>query len=63
MNPGRRRMPPAPERLLTAFWRFAAAVTGYAVDHPQLMRVLPITLLAAAAFALGRAAGSLLTPR
>jgi hypothetical protein len=63
MKPGRRTLTPAQERVLTAFWRLAASVTGYAVDHPQLMRVLPISLLAAAAFALGRAAGSLLTAR
>ena len=61
MNPSRRRMSPVQERVLTAFWRLAAAVTGFAVDHPQFMRVLPLALLAAVAFALGRAAGSLLT--
>jgi hypothetical protein len=48
-------------RLFTAFWRVAAAMTGFAVHHPRTMRVLPVGLLAVTAFALGRAAGILLS--
>jgi hypothetical protein len=47
-------------RLHTAFWRVAAATTGFAVHHPRAMRALPVGLLAVAAFLLGRAAGQLL---
>jgi hypothetical protein len=45
----------------TGFWRVAAATTGFAVHHPRTMRVLPVGLVAFAAFALGRAAGQILT--
>ena len=48
-------------RIESAFWRRAATVTGFAVHHPRTMRGIPVGLLAVAAFALGRAAGQLLT--
>ncbi len=47
-------------RLHAAFWRVAAAATGFAVHHPRTMRFAPVGLLAVTAFALGRAAGMLL---
>jgi len=47
-------------RTQAAFWHTAAAVTGFAVHHPRLMRLLPIVVLALAAFAVGRVAGNLL---
>jgi hypothetical protein len=43
-------------RLQAAFWRVAAAATGFAVHHPRTMRFAPVGLLAVTAFALGRAA-------
>jgi hypothetical protein len=48
------------DRVGAGFWRAAAGVTGFAVHHPRTMRVLPIALVAVAAFALGRGAGSVL---
>ncbi|HMK08277.1 MAG TPA: hypothetical protein VK449_04515 [Anaerolineales bacterium] len=48
--------------LATAFWRAAASLTGFAVRHPLVARAVPVILLAAVAFFLGRAAGRLLPP-
>ena len=48
-------------RLQSAFWRVAAATTGFAVHHPRTMRFLPVGLLAVASFATGRAVGNILS--
>jgi hypothetical protein len=53
-NRRRLRVPPSIE---IAFWRATAAVAGYAAHHSLFMRLIPLGLLAAAAFAAGRAAG------
>ena len=47
-------------RAETAFWRAAVGATGLAVRHPRAARAVPLALLAAIAFTLGRAAGQLL---
>jgi hypothetical protein len=46
-------------RAEAAIWRAAAAVTGFALHHPRTARAVPVSILAAAAFLLGRAAGQL----
>jgi hypothetical protein len=46
-----------PASIEIAFWRATAAAAGFAAHHPELMRLIPVGLLAAAAFAAGRAAG------
>lgn len=56
----RRTLSSTEARLHSAFWRVAAAATGFAVHHPRTMRFAPVGLLAVTAFALGRAAGMLL---
>ena len=56
----RRTLSSTEARLQGAFWRVAAAATGFAVHHPRTMRFAPVGLLAVTAFALGRAAGILL---
>ena len=61
MTAVRRLLSPTEARLHNAFWRVAAATTGFAVHHPRTMRILPVGLLAVTAFALGRAAGILLS--
>jgi hypothetical protein len=60
MNASRRVWASAEARCQATFWRVAAAVTGFAVHHPRMMRALPVGLLAVAAFLLGQAAGQLL---
>jgi hypothetical protein len=47
-------------RAEAGFWRAAAAVTGFAVHHPRIMRALPIAAIAAAAYFVGREAGQIL---
>jgi hypothetical protein len=56
----RRALASTEARLQAAFWRVAAATTGFAVHHPRTMRFAPVGLLAVTAFALGRAAGQFL---
>ena len=56
----RRALSSTEARLQGAFWRVAAAATGFAVHHPRTMRFAPVGLLAVTAFALGRAAGEAL---
>jgi len=56
----RRALSSTEARLHAAFWRVAAAATGFAVHHPRTMRFAPVGLLAVTAFLLGRAAGQLL---
>jgi hypothetical protein len=57
----RRALSSTEARLHAAFWRVAAAATGFAVHHPRTMRFAPVGLLAVTAFALGRAAGQLIS--
>jgi len=56
----RRALSSTEARVHAAFWRAAAAATGFAVHHPRTMRFAPVGLLAVTAFLLGRAAGQLL---
>ena len=60
MSAVRRALSSTEARLHAAFWRVAAAATGFAVHHPRTMRFAPVGLLAVTAFLLGRAAGQLL---
>jgi hypothetical protein len=47
----------------TLFWRHTASLAGVAVRHRRTARVVPVLLLAAAAFVAGRLAGhTLISP-
>ncbi len=43
-----------------AFWRGTAAAAGFAAHHRRQMRLVPVGVLAAAAFVIGRLAGEAL---